>query len=78
MLKSPAGDRIDTIADAISSQLQSSDKKHWTAVLQNFDKLYNAQFYVFNVHGEQLAGKPLTLPKALKDKSERVSAWSAA
>jgi len=68
MLKSPAGDRIDTIADAISSQLQSSDKKHWTAVLQNFDKLYNAQFYVFNVHGEQLAGKPLTLPKALKDK----------
>lgn len=68
MLKSPAGDRIDTIADAISSQLQSSDKKHWTEILRNFDKLYNAQFYVFNIHGEQLAGKALTLPKALKDK----------
>ncbi|MBI2811660.1 MAG: hypothetical protein HYX67_12655, partial [Candidatus Melainabacteria bacterium] len=68
LLKSPFGDRVDTIADAISSNLQASDRKNWTDVLNNFDKLYGVQFYVFDVQGEQLAGKPLTLPKALADK----------
>lgn len=68
LLKSPAGDRVDTIADAISSNLQGSDPKNWTGILSDFNKLYNVQFYVFDVRGEQLAGKPLTLPKQLKEK----------
>ncbi len=68
LLKSPFGDRVDTIADAISSNLQAADRKNWTDVLKNFDKLYGVKFYVFNVQGEQLAGPPLKLPKALADK----------
>ncbi|MBS1955983.1 MAG: HAMP domain-containing histidine kinase [Cyanobacteria bacterium SZAS-4] len=68
LLKSPFGDRVDTIADAISSNLQAADRKNWTDVLKNFDKLYGVKFYVFSVQGEQLAGPALALPKALADK----------
>jgi two-component system sensor histidine kinase CpxA len=68
LLKSPFGDRVDTIADAISSNLQSSDQKNWTEILKNFEKLYNVDFYVFDITGRQLAGKSLTLPKSLADK----------
>jgi two-component system, OmpR family, sensor histidine kinase CpxA len=68
LLKSPIGDRVDTIADAISSNLQASDQKNWTEILNNFEKLYNVQFYIFDMHGEQLAGKSLTLPAQLKER----------
>lgn len=68
LLKSPAGDRVDTIADAISSNLQGAAPKNWTGILSDFNKLYNVQFYVFDVRGVQLAGEPLTLPKQLREK----------
>jgi two-component system sensor histidine kinase CpxA len=68
LLNSPFGDRVDTIADAISSNLQSTERKNWSDVLKNFDKLYNVEFYIVDVHGDQLAGKPLDMPKALQDK----------
>jgi signal transduction histidine kinase len=68
LLNSPFGDRVDTIADAISSNLQATERKNWSDVLKNFDKLYNVKFYVVDVHGNQLAGEPLNMPKALQDK----------
>lgn len=68
LLKSPFGDRVDTIADAISSNLQSTDQSHWSSVLENFDKLYAAEFFVVDIHGNQLAGKPLVMPQQLREK----------
>ncbi|HEY9679141.1 MAG TPA: ATP-binding protein [Drouetiella sp.] len=68
LLKSPFGDRVDTIADAISSNMRTSDQSTWNDTLKSFDKIYNAEFYVFDVHGTELAGKPLKMPKPLEDR----------
>jgi len=63
LYKSPLGDRVDNIADAISSRLRSSTSKEWNSILSHFGEKYHAQFYLFADNGLQFAGKDIALPE---------------
>lgn len=74
LLKSPVGDRVDAVADAINAELSASPPKKWNDVLNHFRQTYHANFYVFDFGGQQLAGEPITLPQTV---SERAAMFSA-
>ncbi len=65
LLKSPAGDRAEAIADAISLHLASAKQPEWTEVLADFGNKYGVKFYVFDMFGSQLAGTKVMLPLAV-------------
>lgn len=68
LLKSPIGDRVDTIADAISSRLKASNPKGWDDVLKNFGDIYHVKFFLFDAFGTQLAGEQISLPLAVRNR----------
>ena len=65
LFNSPVGDRFDTIADAISSQLQASPHENWNDILKRFNDLYRANFIVVDFEGKQIAGAEEALPEAI-------------
>jgi two-component system sensor histidine kinase CpxA len=65
LFNSPVGDRFDTIADAISSQLQASPREKWNDILKRFNNLYGANFIVIDFEGKQMAGVEEELPEVL-------------
>ncbi|MDR3614430.1 MAG: HAMP domain-containing sensor histidine kinase [Candidatus Obscuribacterales bacterium] len=65
LFNSPVGDRFDTIADAVSSQLQASPRKNWNEILKRFNDLYSANFIVIDFDGKQIGGAEEALPQAL-------------
>jgi len=69
LLKSPAGNRIDTAASAIGEQISLSPKENWTSILNNYGKIYQVKFSLFDARGEQLAGEAITLPPQLQERS---------
>ena len=67
LLQSPLGDKVDTVADAVSNQLRSSPEKKWDEVLDLFGGLYHVKFSVFDLEGRQVAGDKVDLPDAVLD-----------
>lgn len=67
LLQSPLGDKVDTVADAVSNQLRSSPEKKWDEVLDLFGGLYHVKFSVFDMEGHQVAGERLDLPSSVLD-----------
>jgi len=61
-LKGPLGERFESIAGGISSQLHSSRPKRWREILQSFEDIYHVKFYVFDHNGNELTGETVTLP----------------
>ncbi len=68
ILRSPIGDRIDVVSDAVNIQLNSNDPKDWNKVLASFESQYGANFYLFDPFGTQLAGKPVALPSPVRSR----------
>lgn len=66
LMRSPLGDRVDNIADAVNNQLRSSPEKDWPSVLNLFGNLYHVKFTVFNMEGEQIAGDKIELPSEVQ------------
>lgn len=66
LMRSPLGDRVDHIADAVNNQLRSSPEKDWPSVLNLFGNLYHVKFTVFNMEGEQIAGDKIELPSEVR------------
>jgi len=73
LVNSPAGDRLDTIADAISSELKAAPQKNWNDILKRYGETYKAKFYVFQAMHGQIAGEPVQLPEALSERVFRPS-----
>lgn len=67
-LQSPMGERFETIAGAISSQLHASKAPTWPEVLQGFEDLYHVNFYIFDIRGNQIGGETINLPAAVKSR----------
>lgn len=67
LLQSPLGDKVDTVADAVSNQLRSSPEKKWDEVLDLFGGLYHVKFSVFDIEGRQVAGDKVDLPESVLD-----------
>lgn len=68
LLRSPAGERVDYIADGISSQLAANDIKNWTGILNNFGSIYQVKFSIFDLSGSQVAGDAVQLPVELSSR----------
>ena len=68
LIKSPLGDRVNTIADAIAGQLSSSSREHWDSVLKSYSHRHHVQFYVFSMFGHQLAGDKLVIPASVVER----------
>jgi two-component system, OmpR family, sensor histidine kinase CpxA len=64
-LQSPLGERFETIASTISSQLHASKPANWPEILKTFEEIYHIKFYVFDIRGAELAGDPVSLPSAV-------------
>lgn len=67
LMQSPLGDKVDTVADAVSNQLRSSPEKKWDEVLDLFGGLYHVKFSVFDIEGRQVAGDKVDLPESVLD-----------
>lgn len=67
LMQSPLGDKVDTVADAVSNQLRSSPETKWDEVLDLFGGLYHVKFSVFDLEGHQIAGEKLDLPNSVLD-----------
>ncbi|HNB22830.1 MAG TPA: HAMP domain-containing sensor histidine kinase [Candidatus Melainabacteria bacterium] len=67
LMQSPLGDKVDTVADAVSNQLRSSPEKKWDEVLDLFGGLYHVKFSVFDLEGRQVAGEKIDLPVSVLD-----------
>ena len=65
-LKGPLGERFESIAGGISSQLHSSRPKRWPEILQSFEDIYHVKFYIFDRDGNELAGKSVELPPKIE------------
>jgi two-component system sensor histidine kinase CpxA len=68
LIKSPLGDRVNTLADAITGQLKAAPMSQWDAILTSFGDLHHVKFYLFDVLGNQLAGEPITIPPELDER----------
>lgn len=68
ILSSPVGDRADQVAGTISNQLQTASREKWDGILNDFGRLYNVRYSVFELSGEQLAGDKIVLPAEVKNK----------
>jgi two-component system sensor histidine kinase CpxA len=66
LIKSPLGDRVNTIADAVVGHLASSKKAQWNDVLKSYEKRHHLKFFLFDVFGHQLAGATTELPKTIE------------
>jgi len=67
-LYSPIADRVQLISFDVFKQFQSRPESEWTSVLQEFGESYGVDFYLFDADGELVAGKPISLPDAVKEK----------
>jgi two-component system sensor histidine kinase CpxA len=61
-LKSPLGERFDTIAGAISNQLLTAKPENWEEILRSFEHIYHVNLYVFDGRGSEIAGDKIILP----------------
>ncbi|MDX2106389.1 MAG: HAMP domain-containing sensor histidine kinase [Candidatus Melainabacteria bacterium] len=68
ILNSPVGDRADQVAGTISNQLQTALPEKWDGILNDFGRLYNVKYTVFDFGGNQLAGDKIALPAEVKNK----------
>jgi len=68
ILNSPMGERADQVATTISSQLQTTPNEKWDSILNDFGRLYNVKYSVFDFGGKQLAGENVTLPDDVKNR----------
>ncbi len=68
LVKSPMGDRVNTIADAITGQLNFTNTESWNEILKRYGRQHRVRFYVFDIFGHQLAGERVELPAVVLEK----------
>ena len=68
MLIGPAGERISSLGDTITSELSRLPKEQWKAVLHRYDEAYGVTFALFSNDGAQAMGAPLKVPSELVQK----------
>jgi len=68
VVNSPLGDRLETIAESVGSQLRATPSANWNDILKTFSKNYKASFYLLSPFMGQIAGDENALPKALTDR----------
>lgn len=62
LLRSPLGDRVESIAWDISRRVRGRPQSEWNGVLDDAAKIYDVKFYIYDGQGKELAGEPLVPP----------------
>ena len=57
-----ASNRIETVTRLIESATDEKSRDERDEILQRYSEAYKVDFYLFDYKGEQLGGKPVTLP----------------
>jgi two-component system sensor histidine kinase CpxA len=68
LVYSPVGDRVEAIGWAIHQQARATPTSDWNGILEDYGKVYGVNFYLFDSHGRQQAGSPISLPSQLEAK----------
>jgi two-component system sensor histidine kinase CpxA len=68
LIKSPAGDRIEVVADSLAQRLGQTSEENWNKTLAEFDQIYQVKFSLFSPDGRQLAGDAVQLPQPLRER----------
>lgn len=55
--------RIETVSRLIESETDEKSREDRDAILQRYSDAYKVDFYLFDFRGNQLGGKPVTLPE---------------
>ena len=69
--QSAGGDRMINLAWQISSDLSRTPQPGWNAVLHEYSVKHDISIYLFDPEGRQLAGTPVTLPRAVQKALQR-------
>ena len=64
-LLAPARERILSVSRLLALQLPDTPQTSWTQVLAQYSAKYPAELYLFDINGQELAGKPVDLPEPL-------------
>ena len=57
--------RIETLSRLIESETDERPRENRDAILQRYSEAYKVDFYLFDYKGNQLGGKPVTLPESV-------------
>ncbi len=66
LIDGAAGERVQTLANAIAAEAGAAGDEKRDAVLTRFAATYGAELFLFHNSGRQLAGPPLNPPPALR------------
>ncbi|MBX9694303.1 MAG: HAMP domain-containing histidine kinase, partial [Cyanobacteria bacterium] len=73
LLYSPAAEQVQGISFAVHRQMRMSQRTTWNSILDEFGRFYGVDFYLFDMHGQQVAGPPIKLPSEVKNEIVRLS-----
>src|SRR5437762_3080975 len=65
-----SGDRMQSLANVIAGEASAATGEARTAVLKRFGAAYHAEFYLFTIEEEQLAGAAAELPPEVRARME--------
>jgi two-component system sensor histidine kinase CpxA len=71
LLSAEAVDRLQTLGDQISTEIQNYSDEERNALLARYDETYKVTFYVLDENGRPLAGEPSRLPPEVHDRAVR-------
>lgn len=63
-----AGDRIQSVADLILTEMRTGPEEKWDEILTRFEEAYHISFYLFRNDGSQLAGRHVELPSEVRNR----------
>ncbi|MCX7825654.1 MAG: HAMP domain-containing histidine kinase [Verrucomicrobiae bacterium] len=73
LLAGPAGDRVEAIGLAITSELREVSRDKWNEVLQRLSSTHKIQLYLLRPDGSQVAGEPIVLPAEVQQRLSQMA-----
>ncbi len=62
-------DRVQTLGLVLARELMATPREKWTAVLESYSSLYNADFVLLGWDGQMVAGKSITVPPEVRQRA---------
>ena len=70
LVAGPSGDRMQALSNVMAGEVAASATTARTSILKRFGDAYNAEFYLFTLDGNQVAGTPVELPSRVRTRME--------
>ena len=66
LVAGPTGDRMQALSNMMAGEVAASANTARTGILKRFGAAYEAEFYLFTLDGNQVAGSPIELPNEVR------------